>query len=203
MAQIHVLLPTDLPVTPVQASCDTYTLVDCCDRIFSGSRSFLGSTAQGRRDLLSGTPTQSQFTSPAGHYVVATMNKDSYCVGKPMPGRRGLQAMNSHQNRRQFLGTAAAMVAPTVIPARVLGRDGAVAPSEKITLGVIGIGPRCTYDLQAMLKLPTSNALPSQTFRPVDEMPANNWLISTTIRRTVLCMATFGNFWLDRTLMRS
>ncbi len=46
------------------------------------------------------------------------------------------------------------MVAPTVIPARVLGRDGAVAPSEKITLGVIGIGPRCTYDLQAMLKLP-------------------------------------------------
>ncbi len=27
-------------------------------------------------------------------------------------------------------------------------------PSEKITLGVIGIGPRCTYDLQAMLKLP-------------------------------------------------
>lgn len=62
--------------------------------------------------------------------------------------------MNSHQNRRQFLGTAAAMMAPTIIPARALGRDGAVAPSEKITLGVIGIGPRCTYDLQAMLKLP-------------------------------------------------
>jgi predicted dehydrogenase len=35
-----------------------------------------------------------------------------------------------------------------------LGKDGAVAPSEKITLGVIGIGPRCTYDLQAMLGLP-------------------------------------------------
>ena len=28
-----------------------------------------------------------------------------------------------------------------------------MAPSEKITLGVIGIGPRCTYDLQAMLGL--------------------------------------------------
>jgi predicted dehydrogenase len=35
----------------------------------------------------------------------------------------------------------------------VLGRDGAVAPSEKITLGVIGIGPRCTYDLRSMLGL--------------------------------------------------
>jgi predicted dehydrogenase len=40
---------------------------------------------------------------------------------------------------------------PWVVPSHVLGRDGAVAPSEKITLGVIGIGPRCTYDLRSML----------------------------------------------------
>ena len=26
-----------------------------------------------------------------------------------------------------------------------------MAPGEKITLGVIGIGPRCTYDLRSML----------------------------------------------------
>jgi len=60
--------------------------------------------------------------------------------------------------RRDFLlsTTAAAAVAaaPTIIPAKALGRDGATAPSEKITLGVIGIGPRCTYDLTAMLKFP-------------------------------------------------
>lgn len=43
---------------------------------------------------------------------------------------------------------------PSIVPARVLGRGGAVAPSEKITLGVIGIGPRCTYDLKSMLALP-------------------------------------------------
>ena len=43
---------------------------------------------------------------------------------------------------------------PWILPSHVLGRDGAVAPSGKITLGVIGIGPRCTYDLQAMLALP-------------------------------------------------
>jgi predicted dehydrogenase len=40
----------------------------------------------------------------------------------------------------------------TYLPARVLGLEGKTAPSEKISLGVIGIGPRCTYDLTAMLK---------------------------------------------------
>ena len=60
-------------------------------------------------------------------------------------------------SRRAFLrnsvalGTAFAM--PTIVPSSALGRDGTVAPSEKITLGVIGIGPRCTYDLTAMLGL--------------------------------------------------
>ena len=35
-----------------------------------------------------------------------------------------------------------------------MGLDGNMAPSEKMTLGVIGIGPRCTYDLKAILQLP-------------------------------------------------
>jgi predicted dehydrogenase len=60
-----------------------------------------------------------------------------------------------HTNRREFLVSAAATVASaslaTVLPARVLGREGNTAPNEKITLGVIGIGPRCTYDLKGML----------------------------------------------------
>jgi len=60
--------------------------------------------------------------------------------------------------RRDFLqgslGAAAAMSLPWIVSARALGRDGAVAPSEKITLGVIGIGPRCTYDLRTMLPMP-------------------------------------------------
>src|SRR4051812_5516294 len=63
-----------------------------------------------------------------------------------------------NESRRDFLlGTAAAAVAasfPTVVPSHVLGREGATAPGEKITLGVIGIGPRCTYDLKAMLEYP-------------------------------------------------
>jgi predicted dehydrogenase len=56
--------------------------------------------------------------------------------------------------RREFLhkgaAASAALSLATVVPAHVLGREG-TAPSAKITLGVIGIGPRCTYDLKAML----------------------------------------------------
>ncbi|MFO0910768.1 MAG: Gfo/Idh/MocA family oxidoreductase [Isosphaeraceae bacterium] len=47
--------------------------------------------------------------------------------------------------------TAAAAAFPWVVPSSALGRAGSVAPSERITLGVIGIGPRCTYDLKSML----------------------------------------------------
>ncbi|MEX2142265.1 MAG: Gfo/Idh/MocA family oxidoreductase [Pirellulales bacterium] len=56
--------------------------------------------------------------------------------------------------RRDFLLGSAAVAAATVVPAHVLGHQAATPPSEKITLGVIGIGPRCTYDLTAMLKFP-------------------------------------------------
>jgi hypothetical protein len=58
--------------------------------------------------------------------------------------------------RREFLrGTAVSAAAASlaaVVPARVLGREGNVPPGEKITLGVIGVGPRCAYNLQAMVR---------------------------------------------------
>lgn len=55
-------------------------------------------------------------------------------------------------SRRRFLRQAgAAATAAAFVPATALGRDGATAAGERITLGVIGIGPRCTYDLKAML----------------------------------------------------
>lgn len=60
--------------------------------------------------------------------------------------------------RRDFLRksfvTGAALSLPSIVPGHVLGKDDAVSPSNKITLGVIGIGSRCTYDLQAMLQFP-------------------------------------------------
>src|SRR5579872_2755673 len=53
--------------------------------------------------------------------------------------------------RRDFLARgASALALPWFIPARALGRDGAVAPSERIVLGGIGLGPRGQYDLSMM-----------------------------------------------------
>lgn len=55
-------------------------------------------------------------------------------------------------SRRDFLlSSMAATAAATIIPSHVLAADGKVGANDKINLGVIGIGPRCTYDLKAML----------------------------------------------------
>lgn len=57
--------------------------------------------------------------------------------------------------RREFLKTTAMVLAmPTIIPASALGRDGYVAPSNRITMGAIGIGPRGRLVLRAFLKNP-------------------------------------------------
>lgn len=46
-------------------------------------------------------------------------------------------------DRRQFLKlSAVAMAAPTIVPASALGRDGETAPSNRINLGVVGLGSR-------------------------------------------------------------
>jgi predicted dehydrogenase len=64
-----------------------------------------------------------------------------------------MKASGSLTRRDLLKGSAGAVLAaPWFVPAAALGRDEKPAPSERITLGVIGIGPRCTYDLQAMLK---------------------------------------------------
>jgi len=59
-------------------------------------------------------------------------------------------------HRRNFLQRTLAAasglaVAPVIIPASALGRGGAVAPSDRIVLGGIGVGHRGTADLRAML----------------------------------------------------
>jgi len=60
--------------------------------------------------------------------------------------------------RRQFLKSAlsaagAAVAAPMIIPSSALGRDGTVAPSERVVVGGIGIGNRGTYDLGCFLEM--------------------------------------------------
>src|SRR5512133_2915720 len=47
----------------------------------------------------------------------------------------------SRISRRQFLAvTGAVVAAPTIIPATALGAEGRPAPSERITMGVVGWG---------------------------------------------------------------
>jgi hypothetical protein len=62
---------------------------------------------------------------------------------------------NTTLTRRRFLTrgamAASALALPYYIPASALGHDGAVAPSERIVMGGIGIGGRGSYDLGSML----------------------------------------------------
>jgi predicted dehydrogenase len=56
-------------------------------------------------------------------------------------------------NRRVFVRRAAAVTwgLPHLIKSSALGLDGKVAPSERVTLGVIGVGAQGTHDLRAFL----------------------------------------------------
>ncbi|MBI5396904.1 MAG: Gfo/Idh/MocA family oxidoreductase [Verrucomicrobia bacterium] len=55
--------------------------------------------------------------------------------------------------RRAFLKSMAALaVAPSIIPAAALGKDGAAAPASRLTLAVIGLGNRNTSNLGHFLQ---------------------------------------------------
>jgi hypothetical protein len=77
----------------------------------------------------------------------------------PLPRRHSSQSNPALSlSRRRFLQAAvqagALLAAPQVVRGAVLGRDGGVAPSERIILGGIGIGHRGTYDLGCFLEEP-------------------------------------------------
>lgn len=59
-------------------------------------------------------------------------------------------------NRRQFLGRAAGTVAgaisfPYIIASSVLGKDGSIAPSNRIVMGAIGVGWQGTGNMEGFL----------------------------------------------------
>jgi hypothetical protein len=76
-----------------------------------------------------------------------------------MHSRENLESVDKtptcSQSRRQFLQRTAlalgALTVPTLVPASALGRNGFVAPSERIVLGGIGVGGRGTGVLNWML----------------------------------------------------
>jgi predicted dehydrogenase len=65
--------------------------------------------------------------------------------------------------RRRFLQQTAvfttAATFPTLIPASALGAEGSVAPSERITLGCIGVGGRGRDDMHGFLSIPQARVL--------------------------------------------
>jgi len=69
-----------------------------------------------------------------------------------------MPAKNHRFDRRRFLTTAAGagavLMAPVFVPSSALGRDGQVAPSERIVMGGLGIGSRGGYDLGIFLEQP-------------------------------------------------
>lgn len=70
-----------------------------------------------------------------------------------------INKQTSNLSRRRFFQTAvgagaALVAAPTLIPGRALGKDGAAAPSNRIALAGIGIRHRGGYVLDCMMKQP-------------------------------------------------
>ena len=60
--------------------------------------------------------------------------------------------MMKNVSRRDALKTASGVIAaPLIVPASVLGLGGAVPPSDRITVGGLGIGSRGARDLQSFL----------------------------------------------------
>ena len=62
------------------------------------------------------------------------------------------QKVSTQLTRREFVRSAAAAafaatVFPTIVPGSALGKNGAVAPSNRISLGVIGCGPQGRGDM--------------------------------------------------------
>ncbi|NLX97864.1 MAG: Gfo/Idh/MocA family oxidoreductase [Rhodopirellula sp.] len=63
-------------------------------------------------------------------------------------------ARRRHSRRRFLAGAAAVVASPMVVSASTLGRAGQVAPSQRITIGMFGVGNRGSSSLRAMFPLP-------------------------------------------------
>jgi len=56
--------------------------------------------------------------------------------------------------RKVAVGTGAAMALPYIIPSSAMGRDGKVAPSDRIVMGLIGAGSQGTGDMHNFMSKP-------------------------------------------------
>ncbi|MCC6697820.1 MAG: Gfo/Idh/MocA family oxidoreductase [Candidatus Hydrogenedentes bacterium] len=63
-------------------------------------------------------------------------------------------AMPSMTRRRFLAAGAAALAGPMIVPASALGLGGRPAPSERIVMGVIGVGGQGDRDMRSLMGLP-------------------------------------------------
>jgi predicted dehydrogenase len=57
-------------------------------------------------------------------------------------------------DRREFLGSAAATAAVTIVPRHVLGGPGYVPPSDRLTMAIIGCGTQGTREMVGLVRNP-------------------------------------------------
>jgi len=64
-------------------------------------------------------------------------------------------ATESTVSRRQFLAsTGAALAAPLIVPASILGADGHTAPSERVRMAAVGFGGQGPWNTDELMKDP-------------------------------------------------
>lgn len=68
-----------------------------------------------------------------------------------MKTRKDIANINRRDFMKRTITAGTGLAAPMIVPSRVLGLGAAVAPSEQIVLGGIGLGPRGSYDLSTIL----------------------------------------------------
>lgn len=83
-------------------------------------------------------------------------------------------------NRRRFLSAlGSTAVAPLLIPCQVLGRNGALPPSERITLGIIGTGNQGMTHARVLAALPQAQIVavcdPVRAHRLQARQLVDNW----------------------------
>lgn len=67
--------------------------------------------------------------------------------------------MSNELSRREFVKTAATVAVPMIVPSSALGLQGAKPPSERITMGVIGVGYQARGHLEFLVRHPDVKVL--------------------------------------------
>jgi predicted dehydrogenase len=94
--------------------------------------------------------------------------------------------MTNKLTRRCFLKTAAAtsLLAPSFVPKTVLGGDGQLPASDRITIAMFGVGNRGMQSLRCMWPLPDHQVIAIADCRKKRREHAGNWVNDGYAKRT-------------------